>query len=133
MFPQFCKTFCVFILIINILFCRKNQKNVLQEEIKNWTFEAYLLIEETSSWFQLIESLEMTRSCVFRGMCCPNSVKDCDLPEDSRRDQIGSVLTCAKLAKWTPTLNCLKSAKWPVRKSISPVMEKLETSDLESM
>ena len=69
MFPQFCKTFCVFILIINILFCRKNQKNVLQEEIKNWTFEAYLLIEETSSWFQLIESLEMTRSCVFFVVC----------------------------------------------------------------
>ena len=69
MFPQFCKTFCVFILIINILFCRKNQKNVLQEEIKNWTFKAYLLIEETSSWFQLIESLEMTRSCVFFVVC----------------------------------------------------------------
>ena len=45
-FSQFFKTFCVFILIINILFCRKNQKNVLQKEIKDWTLEAYLLIEE---------------------------------------------------------------------------------------
>ena len=33
---------------------------MLQKEIKNWTFEAYLLIEETSSLFQLIESLKMT-------------------------------------------------------------------------
>ena len=54
------KIFCVFILIINILFCRKNQKYVLQEEIKDWTFETYLFTEETSSWFPLIESLKMT-------------------------------------------------------------------------
>ena len=34
---------------MNILFCRKNQKDMLQEEINHWTFEAYLLTEETSS------------------------------------------------------------------------------------
>ena len=33
-----------------ILFCRKNQKNVLQMEIKDQNFEVYLLAEELSSW-----------------------------------------------------------------------------------
>ena len=42
MFPQFSKTFCVFILIMHSLFCRKNQKNVLQKEMEDWTFKAYL-------------------------------------------------------------------------------------------
>ena len=50
----------VFFRIINILFCCKNQKNMLQEEIKDGTFEAYLLPEETSSSFLLIESFKMT-------------------------------------------------------------------------
>ena len=54
-FPQFCKTFCVFILIMHFLFCCKNQKNMLQKEIKDWTFEADLLTDETISWFLLIE------------------------------------------------------------------------------
>ena len=58
-YAPFPKDFCVFILIINILFCRKNQKQVLQEEIKDWTFKTYLFTEETSSWFPLIESLKM--------------------------------------------------------------------------
>ena len=44
-----CKTFCVFILIMHILFCCRNQKNVLLKEIKDQTFEAYLLIGEPSS------------------------------------------------------------------------------------
>ena len=42
------------------LFCRKNQKLVLQKEIKDWAFEAYLLTDETISWFSLIESLKIT-------------------------------------------------------------------------
>ena len=32
---------------MKILFCPKNQKDMLQKEIKDWTFEAYLLTEET--------------------------------------------------------------------------------------
>ena len=43
-----------------ILFCCTNQKNVLQKEIKDWTFEVYLLTGEPSSWFGLTESLKMT-------------------------------------------------------------------------
>ena len=27
---------------------------MLQKEIKNWTFEVYLLTKETNSWFPLI-------------------------------------------------------------------------------
>ena len=50
-----------------ILFCCTNQKNVLQNKIKDWTFEVYLLIEVPSSWSPLIESLKMTsaRSSAF--------------------------------------------------------------------
>ena len=63
----------------------QNQKNVLQEEIKDWTFKTYLLTEEAISWLLLIESLKMAcaRSYVwflnfldfFCSMSCPNSVK----------------------------------------------------------
>ena len=45
---------------MHILFCRENQKNVLQKDIKDWVFQAYLLTEETSSGFLLIGSLKMT-------------------------------------------------------------------------
>ena len=42
---------CIFYSMVKI------RKNVLQKEIKDWTYKAYLLTEETSSWFLLIESL----------------------------------------------------------------------------
>ena len=112
---------------MHILFCRKNQKNVLQREIKDWTFKAYLLTPDNSSWFLLIESLKITcaRSyawflnfywIVFRDMSYPNSVNNCVLSKVSKREQIRSILTSPKLAKWISTLNCSKSAKWPVWK-----------------
>ena len=50
----------VFIFIMHILFCWKNQKNILQKEIKDWTFKAYSLTKEISSSFLLIASLKMT-------------------------------------------------------------------------
>ena len=68
------------------LFYRKNQKNVLQKETKDWAFEAYLLTEKTvldsSDW--IIENCARSYawfawfliiSIVFRGMSRPNSVK----------------------------------------------------------
>ena len=89
--PVFSKTFCVFILTVHNLFCRKNQKNVLQKEIKDWRSATYLLTVETCSWFLLIESLKITcaRSyawflsfyqtervwVVFCNITYPNSVK----------------------------------------------------------
>ena len=50
------KFFCVFILIMHILFYLTNQKNVLQKEIKDWTSKIYLLTGECSSWFQFSNS-----------------------------------------------------------------------------
>ena len=41
-FLQLCRSFCVIIFIMHILVCHKNQKNVLQKEIKDWYFEVYL-------------------------------------------------------------------------------------------
>ena len=58
--PVLSKTFCVFILTVCSLFCRKNQKNVLQKEIKDWRSATYLLTEKSCSWFLLIESLKIT-------------------------------------------------------------------------
>ena len=43
------ENFFVFILIMHILFCGKNQKNVLKEDTKGWTFEVYLLNGELSA------------------------------------------------------------------------------------
>ena len=45
---------------MHILFCCKNQKNVLQREIKDRTFKAYLLTVETAFWFPLTQSLKIT-------------------------------------------------------------------------
>ena len=45
---------------MHILFCRANKKNVLQKEIKNWTFEFYLVIGELISWLILTESFQVT-------------------------------------------------------------------------
>ena len=58
-FLQLCKTFYLY-SNMHIIFCRKNQKKVLQIEIKEWNFEAYLLTEEPSSWLLLIKSWKMT-------------------------------------------------------------------------
>ena len=59
-FPHLCKTFCILILNMHILFCCKSQKKVLQIKIKDWNFEVYLLTEEPCSWFLLTESWERT-------------------------------------------------------------------------
>ena len=44
--PVMLKLF-VFIIILQILFCHTNQKNVLQKEV-DWTFEGYFLTVEPS-------------------------------------------------------------------------------------
>ena len=57
------------------LFCRANKKNVLQKEIKNWTFEFYLVIGELISWLILTESFQVTSaiSYVWFSIFCQNS------------------------------------------------------------
>ena len=90
MFTQFCKTFCVFILM-HILFYGKNKEKRCTERNKIEHIKAYLLTEETSFWFPLTESLKITCDksyawllnfyqmervwIVFRGMSNPNWVK----------------------------------------------------------
>ena len=44
---SYVKLYCVIILIMHILFCHTNQKNVLQKEI-DLTSEVYLLIKKIS-------------------------------------------------------------------------------------
>ena len=44
--------------VFTLLFYHTSQKNVLQKEVKDWTFEVDLWTGEPSSWFQLIESLK---------------------------------------------------------------------------
>ena len=138
------------ILIINTLFCHKNQRNMLQVKTKEWIFEAYLLTEETSCWFQLIESLKMTCAWsvldvwflnfldVFRGMSCPNSAKQLlhVQSQQKKTNMVFKFLNKFWLAQslkneyqlWIPTAQSLTSLKI----YIYPVMEKLETSNLDS-
>ena len=130
---------------MRILFCCKNQKNVLQRESKDWTFKAYLLTADTSSWFPLIESLKITcaRSyawflnfywIVFRDMSYPNSVKQLGLSKVSKRKLIGKVYSyLSKASKMNIKFELLKASKMTSLKIyVSPATEKLETSNLDS-
>ena len=47
-FPQLCKTFCIFILNMHILFCCKNKKNVLQKEEKTETLKSIYRLRNTA-------------------------------------------------------------------------------------
>ena len=126
-----------------LLFCHKNQKNLLQREIKDCTFKTYLLTADTSSWFPLIESLKITcaRSyawflnfywIVFRKISYPN-LSNCDLSKVPKRKQIESILILPKVSKMNINFELLKVSKMTSLKIyISSVMEKLETSNLDS-
>ena len=123
-FPQLHKTLSLFLSCI--FYCRTNQKNVLQKEIKHWTLEVYLYTGEPGSWFLLIESLKMTctRSytsflnflwnkgfeCFLQPNVLPKFSKITDLPTFSKNRWIELILTYPKLAKWLSILKCLKSA-----------------------
>ena len=112
---------------MNIWFCPKNQKSVLQKEVKDWTFEAYLLTEE--AFLDCSDGIIDNDSCqilcvvlnfldCFSWYVLPKLIKIADLSKVTRKKRIGSILTCHKLANWISTLNCSKSAKWIVWKSI---------------
>ena len=114
-------------LVMNIWFCPKNQKSVLQKEVKDWTFEAYLLTEE--AFLDCSDGIIDNDSCqilcvvlnfldCFSWYVLPKLIKIADLSKVTRKKRIGSILTCHKLANWISTLNCSKSAKWIVWKSI---------------
>ena len=130
---------------MRILFCCKNQKNVLQRESKDWTFKAYLLTADTGSWFPLTESLKITCArtyawflnfywIVFRDMSYPNPVKQLGLSKVSKRKLIGKVYSyLSKVSKMNTKFELLKVSKMTSLKIyISPATEKLETSNLDS-
>ena len=145
-FPQSCKTFYIFILSMYILFCRKNQKNVLQMEIKDRNFEVYLLAEELSSWSCWLNHGKwpvpdpMGGSWIFYLMVglwilflrlnvLPKLGKIAVTCPKSRK---GSILTCPKSAM-NMTFELLKVNKMTSLKiRISSVTEKLEKSNLDS-
>ena len=130
-FPQFSKTFFIFFLIMHILFCLKNQKNMLQREIKSWTFKAYLLTANISSWFLLIESLKITCARSYVWFLNFYWIVLCDvLPKLSK-----ITVSCPKsiITKMNINFEFLKVSKMTSLKIyISPVTEKLETSNLHS-
>ena len=145
---QLCKTFSVFIVIMHILFCRKNQKNVLQKEIKNWVFEAYSFNKETSSWFHWLDHWKwlvpdlMCMSWIFikrrvglffcsmflpkcrkMTVTCPESVKKTDWVN----------IDLPKVSKMNIKLKLVKVSKMTNLKiHISPITKKLEISNLYS-
>ena len=133
------------ILIMHILFCAKIKKMCYRNKWLN--LKAYLLTEETSSWFPLTESLKIIWKVpdptldswdfikrrgfglFFTACLTQTQWNNCDLSK---------VVNCKNrvsfdLPKVTSTLNCSKWAKWPIWKSISPVTKKLETSNLDNM
>ena len=52
-FPYLCKTFCVFILIMHILFCCTSQKNMLQKHSVH-----PLPLSAVAGWLSLLQFLE---------------------------------------------------------------------------
>ena len=129
---------------MHILFCRTNQKNVLQKEI-DW---ALLIDWEPCPWFPLTELLKMicARSYAWflnffvkRGglglffcglMSSPNSVKYLWPVQMSKNKWVGSISNYPKSEKW-PSFELLKPSKMiSLIINISPVMEKLEKSNL---
>ena len=129
---------------MHILFCRTNQKDVLQKEI-DWV----LLIDwEPCPWFPLTELLKMicARSYAWflnffvkgRGlglffcslMSSPNSVKYLWPVQMSKNKWVGSISNYPKSEIW-PSFELLKPSKMiSLIINISPVMEKLEKSNL---
>ena len=134
---------------MHILLCRTNQKNMLQRA-EDLTFKVYFLLGNPVpdscrllQWKWLVLD-PMHGTWIF---CQKERVRiflqSNILPKFSK-----ITVTCPKLikqtrwvniyfpkvARWLKILDCLMSAKWPVWKSIyiSPVIEKLETSNLGS-
>ena len=56
--------------MMHIIFCRTNQKNVLQKEIKDRTFEVYLSNEEPSQFLIPIPSDWITKNDLCQFLPC---------------------------------------------------------------
>ena len=117
---------CIFYSMVKI------RKNMLQKEIKDWTYKAYLLTEETSSWFPLIESLKITciksyawslkfyqteRAWIFCGMSYPNWVKHLQ-PVHSQYKTNRNSFDFPKVSKMNISFELLKVSKMTNLKSL---------------
>ena len=85
-------------------------------------------VEENSSWFTLVESLKTTCPqilCVVLEFLSNGEVLNCfsrhiipkltDLSTVSKKEQIRTVLTCPKLAKWISAISKMNNcSKWPI-------------------
>ena len=117
--PVLSKLFCVFILIMHSSFCCKNQKNVLQKEIR--LNLSSLLLDWGSQFLipKLLPDLCMVVKFLSNrdGLDCfsqhnlPKLIKITDLSRVIKREKIGSILIYPRLAKQISTLNCSKSAE----------------------
>ena len=104
--PQFCKYFCVFILIMHNLFCSINQ-SVWQKDITDWTFWVYLLTGRPSQFLipadWIFENDLHQILCMVFEIFVKHSVwivflylmyfPNCDLLKVSNHRQAGSILT----------------------------------------
>ena len=123
---------------MHILFCYKNQKNMLQKEIKNWTFEVYLLLGSRWSW-----KMTCARSVACFLNFLSNGVSlDCFLQPNILPKHSKIIMTCPKQEKGTSGINfdlpkiskmsinfylvkVIKMTSWKIY--VSSVTEKLET------
>ena len=123
---------------------------MLQKEIKDWVFVAYLLIKEISSWFLLIGSLKMTYArvlcewflnfyqtervwIIFRGMSYPNLIKWQWSVQSEQKGPKSLNFDLPKVSKIIINFGLLKVSKMTSLKIyISPVTEKLETLNLDT-
>ena len=71
-FPLLYKTFFIFILNMHVFFCCKNQKIVLQKEIKECFFEFYLLTTQF-----LIHWIIKNDLCQILGVVLEFFIKQC--------------------------------------------------------
>ena len=128
---------------MHILFCCKNQKNMLQKEIKDWTFEVYLLTKETNSWFPLIMENDLCQiHCMVLEFLSNGVSLDCFLQPNILPKHSKIIVTCPKQEKRTSRVNfdfpkiskmsinfdlfkVSKMTSWKIY--ISSVTEKLET------
>ena len=106
-FAQFSKTFCLYSYHKSFILWLKPEKCVTGRN-KRLNLWSHLLTEETS-WFSLIPTendlcqilcvvLEFSR-LIFVEYLAQTQQNNCDMFQVSKREQIGSMLTCTKLGK----------------------------------
>ena len=136
---------------MHVLFCRTNQKNMLQKGMKDGAFKVYLLTGELNFWFMLFECLKMTAArpyAWFLIFLSNGPGLHCFLRFNVSPKLSKITATSPKSPKWTSTVNWVKigskriGSKWLLSLNCSKqkkdqfeyqVVEKLGTSNLDIM